>query len=199
MDFIEKYDNVLNKTQCDQIIELFEDFHEYHHEGRAGGKVDYELKKSTSLDFTIDPSRWQGHDIALASLIFPPLLESLDKYKKKYYLLDSLASWSMNKDYHMQRFDKDDGYYAIHCEQEGPTSRRIIAWMFYLNNAKCGTKFYYQNRTISARQGRLLLWPAGWTHMHSGIVPNIDTKYIITGWYSFDDDDTTVTPLKENT
>jgi len=60
--------------------------------------------------------------------------------------------------------------------------------MYYLNNAKCGTRFHYQNRTIRARQGRLLIWPCGWTHMHNGVVPNIDPKYIITGWYSFYDE-----------
>ena len=37
-----------------------------------------------------------------------------------------------NTDYHMQRFDKDDGYFAIHCEQELHTCKRVLAWMYYL-------------------------------------------------------------------
>lgn len=188
MDFIEIYDNSLTKKQCDTIIELFEYHSDAHHKGLAGGNYDPKKKKGKSLDFSVDQTIWDAKDRALASIILYPLHKALGKFKKKYPYLDELQTWGLNTDYHMQRFDKDDGYFAIHCEQELHTCKRVLAWMYYLNNAKCGTKFYHQNRTIRARQGRLLIWPAGWTHMHSGVVPNIDKKYIITGWYSFYDE-----------
>jgi len=188
MDFIEKYDNSLSKDDCNRIINHFESLSHLHYQGTAGRKVNHKLKKSKSLDFSLDHTRWQPKDTYVANIIIPPLFRAIEKYKKKYRHLDDLAPWGINVDYHMQRFDKNDGYFAIHCEQEGPTSKRLIAWMYYLNNAKCGTKFYYQNKTFRARQGRLLIWPAGWTHMHSGVTPNLDTKYIITGWHSFYDE-----------
>ena len=188
MDFIEIYDNALTKKQCNNIIELFEYHSNIHYKGLAGGGYDPKKKKSKSLDFTVDQTEWDTKDRALASIIIQPLYEAIQKYGKKYHHLDKLQKWGLNTDYHIQRFDKGDGYFSIHCEHELQTSKRIIAWMYYLNNAKCGTRFYYQNRTIRARQGRLLIWPSGWTHMHNGVVPNIDPKYIITGWYSFYDE-----------
>jgi len=185
MDFIEKYDKVLSKEKCEQIIYLFESNSSLHEVGLAGGKVNLNKKKSTSLDFTFDRSKMQSKDMFLADALGIPLLNGIERYKKKHKYLNDVTQWSLNVDYHMQRFDRDDGYFATHCEQEGHTSKRIIAWMFYLNDAKCGTKFYYQNKTFKAKQGRMLIWPAAWTHMHSGVIPNLNTKYIITGWYSF--------------
>ena len=188
MDFLEIYDNSLTKKECNDIIELFEDHSHLHAKGKAGGGVDPEKKKGVSLDFTIDQTRWSGIDRAVAYILMPALNKAINKYKKKYHLLENIQKWGLNTDYHMQRMDKGDGYFVIHCEQELQTSTRLIAWMFYLNNAKCGTRFHYQNRTIKARRGRLVLWPCGWTHMHNGVVPNIDPKYIMTGWYSFYDE-----------
>ena len=59
-----------------------------------------------------------------------------------------------------------------------------MAWMFYLNDAKSGTEFMHFP-TINARRGRLVIWPAFWTHTHKGVIPNKGVKYIITGWVSF--------------
>lgn len=185
MDFIEKYDNSLSKDKCDQIIDIFEQNTKLHNVGKVAGRVDLSSKKSKSLDFIFDRSKMESKDMFLANALGIPLFDGIQKYKKKYKYLNNLTQWSLNVDYHIQRFNKDDGYFAIHCEQEGRTSTRMLAWMFYLNDAKCGTKFYYQNKTFRAKQGRLLMWPAGWTHMHSGVTPNLNTKYIITGWYSF--------------
>ena len=67
-----------------------------------------------------------------------------------------------------------------------PYSLRVLAWMFYLNDAKCGTEFM-NYPTVSAKMGRLVIWPAGWTHLHKGVTPNRGLKYITTGWCSFYD------------
>ena len=58
--------------------------------------------------------------------------------------------------------------------------------MFYLNNAKCGTEFM-EYPTVQAKIGRLVIWPAFWTHVHKGVIPNKGIKYIITGWASYKD------------
>ena len=60
-----------------------------------------------------------------------------------------------------------------------------MAWMFYLNDAKCGTEFL-NYPTVQAKRGRCVIWPAFWTHVHKGQLPNIGLKYIVTGWISFE-------------
>ena len=41
--------------------------------------------------------------------------------------------------------------------------------------------------TVRAKIGRCVIWPVGYTHVHRGVTPNKDVKYIITGWASFKD------------
>ena len=67
------------------------------------------------------------------------------------------------------------------------TSNRMLVWMFYLNSIKQGggTRFQNYDRITNAVEGRLVIWPAGWTHVHHGIVSKTESKYIVTGWYAF--------------
>ena len=45
------------------------------------------------------------------------------------------------------------------------------------------TEFLYQNKRISPKQGRVLMWPADWTHSHRGNPPiGKEDKYILTTW-----------------
>ena len=70
---------------------------------------------------------------------------------------------------------------------DGP-SPRILAWMFYLNTVtdKGGTHFTNWDFTTDAVEGRLVIWPAYWTHTHHGVMSETQTKYIATGWYDFE-------------
>jgi hypothetical protein len=57
--------------------------------------------------------------------------------------------------------------------------------MVYLNTVNDGghTEFYYQNHFEDPVQGKLVIWPSDWTHLHRGIVSETETKYILTGWF----------------
>jgi hypothetical protein len=185
-NFIEKYDNMISRESCEHLMNLFEkDPNKY--EGLVGGSIDHTLKKSTSIDlfFDSEDDSPPSNNQPINEIIYPPLVEGLKRYKRKYPLIDKTTEWSLNSDYVMQRFAESEGYFAKHCEQEGLTSKRMLVWMFYLNDAKSGTRFYHQNVNMKAKAGRLVIWPAGWTHMHSGIIPNRGDKYMVTGWFSF--------------
>jgi hypothetical protein len=188
MNFIEKYDKILTKNQCERIIELYK-LSPFKNVGLSGNKIDYSKKIGSDISLLFYP--YSENTISQANqeineIVFPSIVDCLEKYKRKYPLIDKLPSWNINNDYHVQYFGDNEGYFAIHCEQESITSKRMLVWMIYLNNAKCGTRFYHQKKDIYAKQGSVLLWPAAWSHMHSGITPNIGDKYIITGWFSYD-------------
>ena len=84
---------------------------------------------------------------------------------------------------------RDSVKFLGHMEHGGEdyNSRRVLGWMFYLNDIKKdgGTCWPQQNFTTKPRAGDLYIWPAGWTHSHYGICAPEETKYIITGWCSF--------------
>jgi len=84
------------------------------------------------------------------------------------------------------------GYHHWHSEiypqnASCETLHRALLFQFYLNDVAAGgeTEFYYQRRKIEARQGRLIIAPAGFTHTHKGHVATSGDKYIATSWILF--------------
>ena len=62
-----------------------------------------------------------------------------------------------------------------------------MAWTIYLNTVEDGGTYYNEyDKTIDAVEGRLVIFPAFWTHTHQGIISNTKTKYIATGWYIYE-------------
>ena len=60
--------------------------------------------------------------------------------------------------------------------------------MTYLNDVENGgnTNFEFYNLKIKPEMGKTLIWPADWTHAHTGEIVNSGSKYIITGWMHLD-------------
>jgi hypothetical protein len=47
------------------------------------------------------------------------------------------------------------------------------------------TGFLYRGRTVEARQGRLIIAPAGFTHTHKRHVATSGDKYVATSWIPY--------------
>ena len=60
-----------------------------------------------------------------------------------------------------------------------------MVWSIFLNDVEEGgeTEFLYHSMRVKAKKGSMLLFPAGFTHLHRGNPPMSNTKYIATGWY----------------
>ena len=181
MNFIEKYDNSLKKDYCDFIINLFN--RQDAEPSPTVGGVNTTHKLGTHIPLSFDNSKdWFNGSIN--DYVGSSLFENLKKYKKKYNL-DHIDEFVLQPEYHIQKFEEGGGYFPPHCEHSPHEPYRILVWMFYLNDAKSGTRFHHYNKTYRAKTGRMLMWPAGWTHLHSGVIPNKGDKYIISGWFKY--------------
>ena len=181
-DFIEIYDHALSQKECEILINQFEKSDDQS-AGTTSGGYKPEEKKCTQLSVNLNDQS------VISTVVKPHLVSHIKQYNEKYrdYLYYT-STWNFYREALLQKYDgKEDGYKVWHCEHnsEKSCSKRIMAWMFYLNDAKCGTEFY-DRPTIKAKRGRCVIWPAFWTHMHRGVTPNIGLKYIITGWISYD-------------
>lgn len=89
-----------------------------------------------------------------------------------------------------QKYQAGIGNYNYwHCEvfPQAPLNEplhRTLLFMFYLNDVAEGgeTEFYYQNKAIRPKAGRMVIAPAYFTHTHRGCVPKSNDKYILTSW-----------------
>ena len=90
----------------------------------------------------------------------------------------------------VQRYLPGEHFSKMHTERSSTsTSHRLFAWMTYLNDVEEGgtTDFDYYKVKIKPETGKTLIWPAEWTHAHTGSVLKGGKKYIITGWLHFTD------------
>jgi len=196
MNFIEIYKNSVSGDVCDKLIALFEKYDYLHVRGVTSIGVDETYKKSTEITIT---EEFMGDEEWNAPLkeVLSSLQDNLKNYKLKYSEyennvpllgIDALQYWGIDSVFNFQRYLPGEGYYAWHCEVPGKSpSKRMLAWMIYLNDVSDngGTEFKFQNYISNAEQGKLLVWPAYWTHFHRGIPSKTESKYILTGWFSF--------------
>ena len=183
IDFIEIYDNSITPTQCNTIIDYF-DNNPNVTQGVAGDKIDKSIKDSWDLYCNFN----QRNEVDY--IIYKTLNEQTAKYKEKHHHVNScMDSWSVFNGYNIQKYNPGQGYNKVHCESDCKRdSARMLVWMIYLNTVTDGGGTYFDNfgRTTDAVEGRCVIWPASWTHCHRGVVSKTQTKYIVTGWYAFD-------------
>ena len=181
--FIFEKRNSLGSEDCRLIRRYFEKHPFDHVIGSFAGEVDSLKKESTDLPMDL------LKDNVVNSLICPQLKIACDEYKKIHPHLNNVSRWGVDKEYNLQRYYPNQGYYALHCENDANPGciRRVLAWMIYLNDIEDGggTSFPQHNKIIKSEEGKCVIWPAYWTHIHKGIVSKTKTKYIATGWFSW--------------
>ena len=178
MNFIEIYDDALSSENCDKLIDYFNK--SPHGEGMVGGgEVISHEKKSTELS----NSFFSVHRLPF-ELISSTLHQYTDKYVEKYPQLNHMEKWGVDDEFTLKKFEgEEEGFKVLHTEHCANFPKRILVWMFYLNDAQSGTEFYNYPK-IESKKGRLVIWPAGWTHYHQSEL-NKGIKYLMSGWYSF--------------
>jgi len=86
------------------------------------------------------------------------------------------------------------GYHHWHSEvyphpndSNQDSLHRVLLFSFYLNDIVEGgeTEFFYQQKKIRPKAGRMIIAPAGFTHTHRGNIPLSSDKYFLTSWVLF--------------
>ena len=177
MDFIYK-EEAISKTDCENLINYFEENINLAKKGSAGVKNLNNLEINIKLN---KPSDFNN--------LGKTLDNALLNYVKNFPLFKKLHPFRLYRSFQLCRFLPGNHYSNIHCENDGNSKylNRVLAWMVYLNDIKNGggTEFIHQNITLTPKAGNLYIWPAGPTHMHKGVVALNEKKYFLTGWYVF--------------
>lgn len=190
-NFIYRRKNALSDSLCKSFIETFELDTENQTKGvvRRGDKIGpYKGKRSTDISFIprdLKRPRWK---FLLTELINVLELGKADYTQQFYRGIEQIDPWEIHHTFNMQRYLPGEGYSDYHCERAGlATYNRMGVWMIYLNDVhdRGWTEFYYQQHFEKAEAGKLVIWPTDFTHLHRGIISQTETKYVLTGWYSF--------------
>ena len=162
-----------NYKLFDNIIKFFENNSHLHTQGSIDSGVNLAQKKTT--DLTIDPIDLKDKNYSIFNDYFDELFKCYNDYKKQWpFVADNFKSLDIPS-FNVQRYLPGEHFAKIHTERSSTsTSHRLFAWMTYLNdlddNDGGATKFEHFNISVKPKKGKTLIWPAEWTHAHSGEV-----------------------------
>lgn len=200
-DFIFIEDSVLTEETCASLIKGF------NYVESCGGSYQRDsfeesYKRDTSVDFCqlhmeAISSLYDSHDVILAA---NQIHKRISEYVRKYNNgIDSAPPVSgdeksvaiapvLTTGHKIQRTRPSEGYHVWHCENNNITYKaRCLSWILYLNDVEQGgeTEFLYLSKRVNPKAGRLIIFPAGFTHTHRGNQPLSGEKYIATGWVEY--------------
>jgi len=190
-DFVGVYEKCLEKDVCDSLIKGFED-----HKHLPGFRESNPMQKTSSRkDEAVFFDSILITNMTGGTPYLGPTVEAFnsklqtcfDEYISHYALLDSVpqvASYVI-KVHHVK---PHEGYHTFHAEVGSiESSSRYLVWLCYLNDVEEGgeTEFLYQGLKIKPETGKMLIWPAQWTHIHRGNPIYKGEKYYATGWFNY--------------
>ena len=178
--------NLENKKLCNEIISFFENNKNLQKAGVSGKGKDPKIKKT--IDIRINPN-----DLKISTFeIFKQYINELHKcfldYQNQWPFLKSMLKEVDIPSFNIQKYSRGDHFASLHSERTALNSlHRLFAWMTYLNDVDDGgqTNFTHYGIKIKPEIGKTLIWPAEWTHAHTGEILKGGTKYIVTGWIQF--------------
>ena len=180
-DFISVYDNSFTSDECEEYIKLVEHY-------ISNGVITKEDRAYHNTDhFCINFNNDISYNILsgdnLSMEFLPKIKDYVGEYLKKFSVLSQEKL--LIYDTKAKKIPIGGGFHNWHFENTGlQVSARKLVIQLYLNTIEEGgeTEFLYINKRIKAEQGRLIIFPAAFTHTHRGNPPIGQDKYIISTW-----------------
>ena len=183
LSFIYEIKNALPGELCRDMIQRFEANTDQQYAGRIGQNHAEEssVKKTTDLRIS-GRTDWKDVDRAL--------MQSLAKNFNEIGQSFPFFAANSFKDigYNMQRYRPGE-YYHWHVDGgPGEFSQRQLVAIWYLNDVEGPggeTEFPLQEVSVNPEEGKLILFPPFWTHVHRAVTLEKGVKYMATTWVCF--------------
>lgn len=196
MELIARYRNAGFEALADGVMAFFDRRTDLQRPGvafgpeGAGAAGAEPAKVSTDISL-VAIDRSDPEAFALADVILRGVNAALGQYLKERPLLRDCCpeqSLFVNPIFNLQRYAPGEGFRRWHCDwtisdEATEPQARVLAWILYCNTLPDGgTEFHWQDHHEEAERGKLVIFPAGVSHIHRGRVSQAHTKTIATGW-----------------
>ena len=178
--------NLENKKLCNEIINLFENNKNLQIQGITDKGIDPKTKKTT--DIPVSPNDLKKPKLEILKKYIGELHKCFLDYQNQWPFLKSMLKTVYVPSFNIQKYSRGDHFASLHSERTSlDTLHRLFAWMTYLNDVDDGgqTNFGHYGIKIKPETGKTIIWPAEWTHAHTGEILKSGKKYIVTGWMHF--------------
>ena len=190
MNLLATYRNAGFEALADGVRAFFERRTDLQRPGVAFGPSAVPAKISTDISLVaIDRSDPEAY--ALAEVILRGVSAALERYLQERPLLRECSPEQelfVNPIFNLQHYAPGEGFKRWHCDwtisdEATEPVHRVLAWILYCNDvAEAGTEFHWQGHHEPAERGKLVIFPAGPSHIHRGRVSHEHSKTIATGW-----------------
>ena len=181
-DFIWVKDDVLTPKFCNDCIEKFDSSRE-RVDGCVAAGVKKHIKNTKDLMVT-QSEEWVEEDEVFANSLQKSLHQYIDYINKISIGFELSSHEYYDTGYQIQRYEPDAGY-VWHNDDNMPQGQeqRCFTFIWYLNTVEVdGYTEFVSGTRVRAKQGRIVIFPSGWTYLHRGYPPKDQRKYICTGW-----------------
>ena len=180
--------NALSKEICNDMISWFDNKMLYGDTGMNYSRVDVQGRKDISLSECQQFGSFKPFYNQINSIIHKHMVHYINEFNKGggtgFYTITG---------YKFQKSVEGGGFTAWHSELPvfkpmwEKVRDRFGVWTIYLNDTDTGyTDFMHQKLSIKPETGKLVIWPAYFTHTHRANPDLKEDKYIITGWLETD-------------
>jgi hypothetical protein len=195
MQLIARYRNAGFEALADGVMAFFERRADLQRPGIAfgpeGSGPDNEPAKQSTDISLVAIDRSDPEAFALAEVILRGVSAALERYLQERALFRECCPEQqlfVTPIFNLQRYAPGEGFRRWHCDwtisdEATEPAHRVLAWILYCNTVpEAGTEFHWQGHHEEAERGKLLIFPAGPSHIHRGRVNQVHTKTIATGW-----------------
>ena len=180
--------NLENNNLCNEITNFFESNKSLQTPGASGMGLNQKIKKT--IDIRIIPNDLKKKKFEIFKKYITELHKCFLDYQNQWPFLKNMIKKVDIPAFNIQKYSRGDHFASLHSERTTlNTLHRLFAWMTYLNDVDSNdggqTNFNHYDIKIKPEIGKTLIWPAEWTHAHTGEILKSGKKYIVTGWMHF--------------
>ena len=180
--FIRVYDDALPATWCTRLLKGFDALSA--HQARNGRELRAGLEESAWTELNVT----RHGDPLTAGFFRGRIDEALMRYNADVSLDIPIPNSPSFADLVLKRYRPDCAErFQLHFDAINHLSNRYLVLLWYLNDVEHGggTRFPRLDIEITARAGRLLMFPPYWMYQHEGLPPQSGDKYILSTYLLF--------------
>ena len=192
MNLIGRYCNAGFEAVADAVTEFYGRREDLRRAGVAfGAEGDHKPAKQSTDISLVAIDRSEPESFAMAQLVMRGVTAGLERYlqeRPKFQECCPDQSLFVNPIFNLQHYAPGEGFKRWHCDwtisdEATEPVHRVLAWILYCNDVdEAGTEFHWQDHHEPAERGKLVIFPAGPSHIHRGRVSESASKLIATGW-----------------
>tara|TARA_R100000781_G_C4061814_1_gene121284 strand:- start:369 stop:965 length:597 start_codon:yes stop_codon:yes gene_type:complete len=185
-NFIATYDNYITTDECNKAIQLFDDQYKFNQTFNRLAAEQAPVTFKQDQQYFATPNTLEIWWEPLKSLIFNFDL-AWNHYVKNTGASEAYGGKKLSyTGLKIQKTLPTEGYHVWHIEhgEGGDSEKRAFVFAVYLNDVEEGgeTEFLHFSKRVKPKQGRIVIWPAGFPYVHRGNPPLKGEKYLLTSW-----------------